>query len=56
MMDKLTQQELYAMAGFDAKKLLNKNDSYNFFNMLEDLIITGLTNTNVMDIQILLID
>ncbi len=42
--------------GLDALKFLNNNDSYNFFNKLEDLIITGLTNTNVMDIQILLID
>lgn len=41
--------------GLDAMKFLNNNDSYNFFNKLEDLIITGPTNTNVMDIQILLI-
>ena len=41
--------------GLDALKFLNNNDSYNFFNKLEDLIITGSTNTNVMDVQILLI-
>jgi glycerate-2-kinase len=41
--------------GLDAMKFLNNNDSYNIFNKLEDLIITGSTNTNVMDIQILLI-
>ncbi len=41
--------------GIDAMKLLNNNDSYNFFNKLEDLIITGPTKTNVMDIQLLLI-
>ncbi len=41
--------------GLDALKFLNNNDSYNFFNKLGDLIITGSTNTNVMDIQILLI-
>jgi len=41
--------------GFDALKFLNNNDSYNFFNNLEDLIITGPTKTNVMDIQIMLI-
>jgi glycerate-2-kinase len=41
--------------GLDAVKYLNNNDSYNFFNKLEDLIITGPTSTNVMDIQILLI-
>jgi glycerate-2-kinase len=41
--------------GIDAMKILNNNDSYNFFNRLEDLIITGPTNTNVMDIQIVLL-
>jgi len=41
--------------GLDAVKFLDDNDSYNFFNKLEDLIITGSTNTNVMDIQILLL-
>lgn len=33
---------------------LKRNDSYNFFRKLEDLLITGPTNTNVMDLQILL--
>jgi len=42
--------------GLDALKFLNSNDSYNFFNKLEDLIITGPTNTNVMDIQIVLLE
>ena len=41
--------------GLDAMKFLDNNDSYNFFNKLEDLIITGPTNTNVMDIQIVLL-
>jgi len=41
--------------GLDAKKFLDNNDSYNFFNEMEDLIITGSTKTNVMDMQILLI-
>jgi glycerate 2-kinase len=41
--------------GLDAMKFLNNNDSYNYFKKLEDLIITGPTKTNVMDIQILLI-
>ena len=30
--------------------------SYNYFNKLDDLIITGPTKTNVMDIQIVLIN
>lgn len=41
--------------GLDAMKFLNNNDSYNFFNKLEDLIISGPTKTNVMDIQIVLL-
>ena len=41
--------------GLDAVKFLNNNDSYIFFSKFDDLIITGATNTNVMDIQILLI-
>lgn len=34
---------------------LNNNDSYSFFKETEDLIITGPTGTNVMDITILVI-
>jgi len=34
---------------------LNRNDSYNFFYPLGDLVITGPTGTNVMDIHILLV-
>jgi len=41
--------------GLSAKKYLENNDSYNFFKQLDDLLITGPTNTNVMDIQIVLI-
>ena len=40
----------------DAKGYLSNNDSYNFFSKLNDLIITGPTKTNVMDIQIVLIN
>ena len=40
--------------GLDIRSFLDNNDSYNFFNKLNDLIITGPTGTNVMDIQILL--
>jgi len=39
-------------AGIDAGEYLKNNDSYNFFKKLGDLIITGRTGTNVMDIQI----
>lgn len=39
----------------DIKKYLAQNDSYQFFNALGDLLITGPTNTNVMDIRLILI-
>jgi glycerate 2-kinase len=37
------------------KDHLSRNDSYNFFKSLENLIITGPTRTNVMDLHIVLI-
>ncbi len=42
--------------GLDYKKYLSNNDSYNFFKELNDLVITGPTKSNVMDIQIVLIN
>ena len=41
--------------GMDARCFLKDNDSYHFFKKLDDLLITGPTNTNVMDLRILLI-
>lgn len=41
--------------GADPGQYLQNNDSYNFFKAIDDLFITGLTGTNVMDIQITLI-
>jgi glycerate-2-kinase len=38
----------------DFKTFINQNNSYNFFKKIDDLLITGPTGTNVMDIQILL--
>ncbi len=38
----------------DAVKFLNRNDAYNFFAALDDLIITGPTYTNVNDLIIIL--
>jgi glycerate 2-kinase len=35
---------------------LANNDSYRFFEQVEDLFITGPTRTNVMDLQIVLVD
>lgn len=40
---------------FDFNKYLEDNDSYHFFQLLNDLVITGPTNTNVMDIRIMII-
>ncbi|MEW6146028.1 MAG: glycerate kinase [Thermodesulfobacteriota bacterium] len=41
--------------GLDARRHLVENDSYNFFKPLGDLLITGPTNTNVMDLRVLLV-
>jgi glycerate 2-kinase len=41
--------------GLSAAKYLDQNDSYHFFKALDDLVITGPTNTNVMDLQIVLV-
>ena len=39
-----------------ARRYLAENDSYAFFQPLGDLFITGPTRTNVMDLQVLLVD
>ena len=39
----------------DARRYLDRNDSYHYFEALKDLIITGPTNTNVMDVCIVLV-
>jgi glycerate 2-kinase len=42
--------------GLDPQQFLERNDSHAFFEVLDDLIVTGPTGTNVADIQILLED
>lgn len=42
--------------GLSASESLARNDSYPFFQRLGDLFITGPTRTNVMDLQILLVE
>jgi hydroxypyruvate reductase len=42
-------------AGVDARRFLENNDSYRFFAALGDLIHTGPTKTNVMDIRVVLV-
>jgi hydroxypyruvate reductase len=38
-----------------ARQFLDANDSYNYFKGLGDLVITGPTNTNVMDVRLMLV-
>ncbi len=40
--------------GLDPREYLSNNDSYHFFKTMDDLFITGPTNTNVMDLRITL--
>ncbi|AMM39883.1 glycerate kinase [Candidatus Desulfofervidus auxilii] len=42
--------------GLDPERFLENNDSYNFFKKIRGLFITGPTGTNVMDIQIIVVD
>ncbi len=44
------------IAGLDAEYYLSNNDSYNFFECLDDLLITGPTLVNVNDFRAILID
>jgi len=43
------------MKGMDPAAYLDRNDSYNFFFKLGDLLITGPTRTNVMDLRIIIL-
>jgi glycerate-2-kinase len=43
-----------AALGLDAGEFLARNDSYHFLRATGDLVITGPTFTNVMDLQIIL--
>jgi glycerate-2-kinase len=42
-------------SGLDARASLTNNDSYHYFARLGDLVKTGPTRTNVMDLTLLLI-
>jgi len=42
--------------GLSPEAYLKENDSYNFFKKINSLFITGPTGTNVMDIQIMIIE
>lgn len=41
--------------GLDATAFLTRNDSYHFLKATDDLLITGPTFTNVMDVQVMLV-
>ncbi|MEA1948025.1 MAG: glycerate kinase [Thermodesulfobacteriota bacterium] len=42
-------------AGMEATEFLYRNDAYHFFEKTEDLLMTGPTNTNVMDVRLVLV-
>ena len=42
--------------GINPEDFLKNNDSYNFFKKVSGLFITGPTGTNVMDIQVVLLE
>ena len=44
-----------ARSGIDASTALAANDAYPFFEELGDLVITGATGTNVMDLHLILV-
>jgi hydroxypyruvate reductase len=41
--------------GLEPRDYLARHDAYNFFQPLDDLIITGPTRTNVMDVRLMLV-
>jgi hydroxypyruvate reductase/glycerate 2-kinase len=48
--------ERAAALKLNAGNFLVRNDAYQFFNATGDLLKTGLTQTNVMDVRVILID
>ena len=42
-------------AGLSPTEYLQRNDAYNFFKAIDDLIMTGPTNTNVNDLSLILV-
>jgi glycerate 2-kinase len=41
--------------GLEASEFLSNNDSYHFLEKTEDLLVTGPTGTNVMDVRLVLV-
>ena len=44
-----------AALGLDPAAFLDRHDAYSFFDAAGDLLRTGLTQTNVMDVRVILI-
>ncbi|HET6576460.1 MAG TPA: DUF4147 domain-containing protein [Fimbriiglobus sp.] len=44
-----------AELGLDPRTFLDRHDSYHFFEPVDGLIRTGLTDTNVMDVRVILV-
>jgi hydroxypyruvate reductase len=42
-------------AGMEAADYLKNNDAYHFLEKTQDLLVTGPTNTNVMDVRLVLV-
>jgi glycerate 2-kinase len=42
--------------GLDARDYLSRNDSYHYLKATDDLLVTGPTFTNVMDLRLFIID
>jgi hydroxypyruvate reductase len=42
--------------GLDPRRALADNDAYPFFQALDDLVVTGPTGTNVMDLTLVMVD
>jgi hydroxypyruvate reductase len=41
--------------GLDPRRYLQGNDAYHFFQALDDLVVTGPTLTNVMDVRLVMV-
>jgi len=54
IVDPLTPERARAQ-GLSASEYLERNDAYHFFEKVGDLLMTGPTNTNVMDVRIILV-
>ncbi|MBW1752682.1 MAG: glycerate kinase, partial [Deltaproteobacteria bacterium] len=52
--DTATMKRAAAM-GLNPHHFLANNDAYHFFQKLGDLFVTGPTNTNVMDLRVILV-